>query len=131
MRTHARSVSAEMHSSFMALRNECSMNIHRPVRGKALSDDARANVARVVEIWADCRERYGDSRECTKHGRILMAGRQSGDLYLASRFFALNNILDDVFEDQRRYDAELNRQAQRRDAGARCCGGGRGTGGRG
>src|SRR5437762_3245667 len=60
MRTHARSVSAEMHSSFMALRNECSMNIHRAVRGKALSDDARANVARVVEIWAECRERHGD-----------------------------------------------------------------------
>jgi glutathione S-transferase len=58
-RAHARSVSSEMHSGFLPLRSECSMNIHRPVWAKALSDDARANVARVDEIWTDCRRRYG------------------------------------------------------------------------
>ena len=58
-RAHARSVSAEMHSGFMALRNECGMNIHRPIAPKKLSDDAQANVARVQEIWTDCRARYG------------------------------------------------------------------------
>jgi glutathione S-transferase len=57
-RAHARSVSAEMHSGFAALRNECGMNLHRPVRAVELSDDARANIARIEEIWADCRERY-------------------------------------------------------------------------
>ena len=46
-RAHARSISAEMHSGFMALRNECGMNLHRPVGAVALSDDARANVARI------------------------------------------------------------------------------------
>ena len=30
-RAHARSISAEMHSGFMPLRNECGMNLHRPV----------------------------------------------------------------------------------------------------
>ena len=60
-RAHARSVSAEMHSGFAALRNECGMNLHRPVRAIELSDDARANIARIEEIWADCRERYGRS----------------------------------------------------------------------
>jgi glutathione S-transferase len=59
-RAHARSVSAEMHSGFMPLRNECGMNLHRPVRSIALSDDARANIARIEEIWSDCRERYGE-----------------------------------------------------------------------
>src|SRR5471032_73983 len=39
-RAHARSISAEMHSGFMALRNECGMNIHRPVASKKLSEDA-------------------------------------------------------------------------------------------
>ena len=58
-RAHARSISAEMHSGFMALRNECGMNLHRPVRAVDLSDDARANVARIQEIWVECRERYG------------------------------------------------------------------------
>ena len=58
-RAHARSISAEMHSGFMALRNECGMNLHRPIRAIALSADARANVARIQEIWIECRERYG------------------------------------------------------------------------
>jgi glutathione S-transferase len=58
-RAHARSISAEMHSGFMALRNECGMNLHRPVRAITLSADARANVARIEQIWIECRERYG------------------------------------------------------------------------
>jgi glutathione S-transferase len=60
-RAHARSISAEMHSGFMALRNECPMNLHRPVKPVALSDDARANIARVQQIWGQCREQYGKS----------------------------------------------------------------------
>jgi glutathione S-transferase len=58
-RAHARSISAEMHSGFAALRSECGMNLHRPVRAVALSADARADVARVEQIWIECRERYG------------------------------------------------------------------------
>lgn len=58
-RAHARSISAEMHSGFAALRNECGMNLHRPVKAKPLSDAARADIARVQEIWIDCRTRYG------------------------------------------------------------------------
>ena len=54
-RAHARSISAEMHSGFAALRNECGMNLHRPVGEIALSDDARANIARIQEIWTECR----------------------------------------------------------------------------
>jgi glutathione S-transferase len=60
-RAHARSISAEMHSGFMALRNECGMNLHRPVRAIELSADARANVARIEQIWIECRRRYGAS----------------------------------------------------------------------
>ena len=58
-RAHARSISAEMHSGFMALRNECGMNLHRPVGAVDLSADARANVARIEEIWSECRGRHG------------------------------------------------------------------------
>jgi glutathione S-transferase len=35
------------------------MNIHRPVRSKKLTGDAQANIARVQEIWTDCRAQYG------------------------------------------------------------------------
>jgi glutathione S-transferase len=58
-RAHARSISAEMHSGFAALRNECGMNLHRPVRPIALSSEARAEIGRVQQIWSECRERYG------------------------------------------------------------------------
>jgi len=60
-RAHARSVSAEMHSGFAALRNECGMNLHRPIGAIELSAEARANIARVEEIWGECRDRYGQS----------------------------------------------------------------------
>jgi glutathione S-transferase len=60
-RAHARSISAEMHSGFAALRNECGMNLHRPVRAIALSADARADIARIQQIWIECRERYAKS----------------------------------------------------------------------
>jgi glutathione S-transferase len=58
-RAHARSISAEMHSGFMALRNECSMNIKRPVHKRTLSADAKANAERVQQIWSECRKAYG------------------------------------------------------------------------
>ena len=58
-RAHARSISAEMHSGFAALRNECGMNLHRPVGAIALSAEAHADIARIQQIWTDCRKRYG------------------------------------------------------------------------
>ena len=58
-RAHARAISAEMHSGFVALRSECGMNLHRPIRAVALSPDAQANVARIEQIWTACRERHG------------------------------------------------------------------------
>jgi glutathione S-transferase len=60
-RAHARSISAEMHSSFAGLRNECGMNLHRPIRAIELSAVGRADVDRIQEIWTECRERYGKS----------------------------------------------------------------------
>jgi glutathione S-transferase len=60
-RAHARSISAEMHSGFAALRNECGMNLHRPVGAIVLSDQARADIARIEQIWIECRARHGAS----------------------------------------------------------------------
>jgi glutathione S-transferase len=60
-RAHARSISAEMHSGFAALRNECGMNLHRPVGAIALSDQAHADIARIEQIWLECRARHGAS----------------------------------------------------------------------
>jgi glutathione S-transferase len=76
-RAHARSISAEMHSGFLPLRNECGMNLHRPIRGVALSADARANVARIEQIWTECRERHGS------HGPFLFGAFTAADAMYA------------------------------------------------
>ena len=76
-RAHARSIAAEMHSGFPALRSECAMNLHRPVRAVALSPEARADVARVQQIWLECRERYG------KLGPFLFGGFGAADAMFA------------------------------------------------
>jgi glutathione S-transferase len=53
-RAHARSVSAEMHSGFLALRREMPMNLRRAPKAIELSEDARADIARIDAIWGDC-----------------------------------------------------------------------------
>jgi glutathione S-transferase len=76
-RAHARSLSAEMHSGFMALRNECGMNLHRPIRAVALSADARANIARIQQIWTGCRS------ACEKSGPFLFGAFGAADAMFA------------------------------------------------
>jgi glutathione S-transferase len=58
-RAHARSVAAEMHGGFGALRSDCPMNIRRPVRAIEVSDAVRRDVARIEEIWKGCLEAHG------------------------------------------------------------------------
>ena len=58
-RAHARAISTEMHAGFVALRNECGMNLWRPPARIALSADAQSNIARIQDIWTDCRKRFG------------------------------------------------------------------------
>ena len=59
VRARARAISAEMHSGFAALRNECGMNLHRPIGPVALSEEARIDIMRVQQIWTDCLARHG------------------------------------------------------------------------
>jgi glutathione S-transferase len=96
-RAHARSISAEMHSGFMALRNECGMNLHRPVGAVALSDDARANVARIQEIWADCHRRYG------KEGPFLFGAFSGADAMFAPVAHRFRTYAIEMTDDARHY----------------------------
>lgn len=58
-RAHARAISAEMHAGFVPLRSECGMSFWRPPARRDLSDAAKADIARVQEIWSDARARFG------------------------------------------------------------------------
>jgi glutathione S-transferase len=57
-RVLARSISHEMHAGFAALRSECPMNVRRPPARLELTAQAQADVRRIQQIWAQCREAY-------------------------------------------------------------------------
>ena len=58
-RAVARSVSAEMHSGFAALRAQMSMNIRARYPGMDRTAESLADIARIVTIWTDCRAKFG------------------------------------------------------------------------
>jgi glutathione S-transferase len=86
-----------MHSGFAALRNECGMNLHRPVAAKPLSDAARADIARVQQIWTDCRRRYG------KGGPYLFGGFSAADAMYAPVVHRFLSYAIEVGADARAY----------------------------
>jgi len=59
-KAHARSVSAEMHSGFIAIRGELPQNLRKRtcIPRSKLSAGCNAQIDRVFEIWSDCRKRY-------------------------------------------------------------------------
>ncbi|NTZ43135.1 glutathione S-transferase family protein [Altererythrobacter sp. SALINAS58] len=79
----ARSIVAEMHSSYRSLRAECPMNIRRRVENVRLSDDCRDDVVRILQLWAEARARFGTS------GPFLFGTFGAADIFYApvvSRF---------------------------------------------
>jgi glutathione S-transferase len=58
-RAHARSIGAEMHAGFVPLRKHCPMNIKRKPRAIALDNETLASVERLVDLFSDCRARFG------------------------------------------------------------------------
>lgn len=58
-RSLARSISAEMHAGFRALRGACPMNMRRTPGKIDLPDGVAADVARIEAIWRDCLAKSG------------------------------------------------------------------------
>lgn len=75
-RAHARSICAEMHAGFQALRNDMPMNIRARHPGKGRSIGAQADIGRISEIWEDCLAEAGP------HGFLY------GQFSIADAFFA-------------------------------------------
>ncbi|MFN5819662.1 MAG: glutathione S-transferase family protein [Novosphingobium sp.] len=82
-RAMARSMVAEMHSSYAALRRQCPMNIRRQVLGWESDEDARGDVVRILTLWAEARARFG------RGGPFLFGTFSAADIFYApivSRF---------------------------------------------
>ncbi|HEX9206763.1 MAG TPA: glutathione S-transferase family protein [Steroidobacteraceae bacterium] len=58
-RTWARCATAEMHSGFAALRNQCGMNVALRVRLHEWPDALMADVRRLDELWNEGLSRFG------------------------------------------------------------------------
>jgi glutathione S-transferase len=56
----ARSMAAEMHSSYENLRRDCPMNLRTRFEPRELSDGVKAEMSRIFELWAQARARHGD-----------------------------------------------------------------------
>ena len=55
----ARSMSAEMHSSFSNLRRELPMNVRKSYSPADLSQEVREEIDRIMQLWAQARARFG------------------------------------------------------------------------
>lgn len=59
-RARCRSIAAEMHAGFAALREQCPMNVRAgPVRVPPTAELA-ADIARIDQLWSDCRREFGN-----------------------------------------------------------------------
>ncbi len=92
-RAAARSVSAEMHSGFTALRETMPMNCRRRVAGFRAPEGAAADIRRICQIWRWCRETWGSG------GPFLFGDFSIADAMYApviSRFHTYGVRLDPV-----------------------------------
>ncbi|QYU67505.1 glutathione S-transferase family protein [Leptolyngbya sp. 15MV] len=59
VRAHARSIAAEMHAGFRALRIAMPMNLGRTFPGRGRNPDSLADIARVEALWAEALAAHG------------------------------------------------------------------------
>ena len=99
-RAAARVLASEMHAGFSALRGECPMNIRRPIKARAISAAAQADVARIEAMWKEARARSG--------GPFLFGNFSAADAMYAPVVTRLNTYGISVRRDSRDYmDAVL------------------------
>ena len=88
----ARSVSAEMHSGFAALRSHLPMNMRSTFAGRGVTPEAQADINRISALWRDCRKRFGEG------GKFLFGNPTIADAMYApvvSRFRTYKVALDE------------------------------------
>ena len=102
-RALARSITAEMHGSFLALREACPNMITHVWEGFEPSDAVRADLARIEQLWALARERHG------KNGPWLFGDYSLADVFYAPVALRMTAFDLPISRDAQAYvDAHLN-----------------------
>lgn len=92
-RAMARSISAEMHAGFGALRNACPMNFGKVHPARDRGEKVAHDVARICDLWRTARERHGGE------GPFLFGAFSAADAMFApvvSRFVTYSITVDPV-----------------------------------
>ncbi len=108
-RARARSVSAEMHSGFSALRGAMPMNIKLRLKGTVPGTDVASDIARIAGLWTDARAHFGGQDEPWLFGRFSIADAMFAPIVW--RFNTYNVKLPEVAAEYR--DAMLNHPAMK------------------
>ena len=87
-RAVARSVSAEMHAGFSALREHMSMNIRARRPGRGRTPECLADVERILAMWTECRARFGGSGDFL-FGRFGIADAMYAPVVLRFRTYGV------------------------------------------
>ena len=95
-RAVARSVSAEMHAGFSALRRDMSMNIRARRPGQGRTPECLADIERILAIWTDCRARFGNGGDFL-FGRFSIADAMYAPVVL--RFQTYGVVLEGAARD--------------------------------
>lgn len=96
-RAVARAISAEMHAGFMPLRSAMPMNLRRHIPLKTVSDEVKADIARIGTIWRETRQRFGE--KLSDRGPFLFGAFSNADAMYApvvTRFKTYGVALDRV-----------------------------------
>lgn len=88
-RAHARAISAEMHSGFEVLRDCMPMNCRAMGRIVPIPDELGADIDRVIAIWSECHQRYGD-RGGWLFGDFSVADAMYAPVVLRLRTYGIN-----------------------------------------
>ncbi|HLI12011.1 MAG TPA: glutathione S-transferase family protein [Alphaproteobacteria bacterium] len=92
-RALARSVAAEMHAGFAALRSNMPMDMRASLPGQGMAEGVQADIDRIAAIWRECREKHG------KDGPFLFGRFTAADAMYApvvSRFITYGVKLDPI-----------------------------------
>ncbi|MCB1908984.1 MAG: glutathione S-transferase [Rhodocyclaceae bacterium] len=108
-RARARSISAEMHSGFFALRGAMPMNIKLRLRGTVPDPEVAADIARIVDLWADAQSQFGNAAAPWLFGSFSIADAMFAPVVW--RFNTYNVALPDAARAYR--DAMLDHRAMR------------------
>lgn len=105
-RALARSMCAEMHSGFTALRGTCSMNLQRDYPDFVPGPDVLADVARVDALWTEARTRFHSIDEAHE-GPFLFGTFSAADIMFAPVVTRLKTYGLTVGEVSTAYVAEM------------------------